>query len=243
MSQEVPENTAPAHPEFAKRFKTACDNYSQCPPMQKGRLVWIRDNLESRFNISVKGEAVRKWHSGIAIPRPKTLSALAKLLHVDDGWLAFGLESEVPSAERKSRLLSDDGAANIVVGFIQMSGGYCAFPEDGDPDWIDFYAILRAKQRKIMVCPYRDGEGDSGHFEVPNEHRNGIALGVFRTGPTSIDLFVLPSEWIEEFGEPRGPFITAPVKHSGKKCLMGGKVLMPIQNVVDELVGSLDRLG
>lgn len=90
----APRVQAPPHVEFAERLKTACDD-SRVPPPNHGRLRWVRENLETRFDIRVSSETVRRWLAGASLPRDRKLKSLASLLNVDAGWLYSGSVSGV----------------------------------------------------------------------------------------------------------------------------------------------------
>jgi hypothetical protein len=92
-------------PAFSRRLREACDNHVDCPPLHKGRQVWLRDRL-AELNVDVEIESVRKWLAGEMRPRQAKAEALAKVLGIDPVTLFMGWESRtgpnyVDSAENR----------------------------------------------------------------------------------------------------------------------------------------------
>lgn len=75
---------------FARRLTQALDNHPRCPP-DYGRLTWVTRELTHQ-RVHVKVETVRRWLTALSIPRAETIEALAKVLHVDETWLAMGTQ-------------------------------------------------------------------------------------------------------------------------------------------------------
>lgn len=75
---------------FAKRLTQALDNHPRCPP-DYGRLTWVtRELAHQRINVTI--ETVRRWLTGLSMPRHAKMTALAKILQVDETWLAMGVQ-------------------------------------------------------------------------------------------------------------------------------------------------------
>jgi transcriptional regulator with XRE-family HTH domain len=83
------------HAAFARRLNQVIEESDLLPPYNQGRYTWISEQLRKQFGVEVTRETVRKWVWGETIPRNEKLKALAKLFDVDEGWLAFGITSEV----------------------------------------------------------------------------------------------------------------------------------------------------
>lgn len=79
-------------PKFGIRFQTACEAHPLCPPLHRGRLTWLRDQLGGA-GLDVSVESVRKWLSGEGRPSQDKAEALANLLGVDATWLYMGTGS------------------------------------------------------------------------------------------------------------------------------------------------------
>ncbi len=86
---------------FAKRLTQTLDNHPRCPP-DYGRLVWVKIELRHQ-RIAVTSETVRRWLNGTAMPRRDKMAALAKMLSVDETWLAMGA-SRIKGSEASARI-------------------------------------------------------------------------------------------------------------------------------------------
>ena len=76
-------------PRFAARISKVCDEHPQCPPLHKGRQVWLQDQLQIA-GVKVSVESVRKWLAGETRPREDKASAIGQVLGVDGDWLRTG---------------------------------------------------------------------------------------------------------------------------------------------------------
>lgn len=223
------------HKDFAKRLQEVCENNPLVPQFNRGRLTWIRDQLELQYGISVTRETVRKWYGGVTVPRHSALKSLATLLGVDYGWLAFGVAPDIDVAQRPARRLAESGATNVVAGFIQLSGGHCALPDPDDPnEGVDIYAIINGRQRNISVCLAKE-DADQVRFEAPNGHARCIVIGVMVRGIGSIAMYLIPSAIIERFGDRRGAFIEVTATRKGRNWTVGGYALQPIADMKRDL--------
>lgn len=77
-------------PEFAKRFRQACDESPHVPAKHDGRYVYIIAEFLRLAGEKISTETVRKWHEGEASPRSPKISILAEILGVDPVWLQMG---------------------------------------------------------------------------------------------------------------------------------------------------------
>lgn len=177
--------------EFARRLQSACEGHAHCPGMHHGRLTWIVRELKSRFDVTVSVESVRKWFAGEAKPRPDKTKMVAELLGVDVGWLQIGIDPALAPRERKIRNAMVDGAVNMVAGFIQMDGGFPAFPDTEGT--IDIHAIIRGRKYDFHVAL----ADESGRFAVPSDHEGVTVLGILRKGFCA-DVFLIPAEVIDQ---------------------------------------------
>lgn len=134
---------------FVKRLNQACDDLPHIiPPFGEGRQI----ELAKRMGMSQQG--VRKWFSGEAMPRREAMQRLARLLEVEEPWLALGIMPEVTRAEKKINARNLDGAVMLVMGMLTLAGGTCALPGEKDSrrDYVDFYVILRGTQMAIHIA-------------------------------------------------------------------------------------------
>lgn len=127
--------------------------------------------------------------------------------------------------------MSSNGAVNIVAGFIQISGGNCAVPEDDDPlgYFVDLYAIIDRRQVRIGVSAVIQ-EGGEGKIFVPNDYEKCSVVVVHPTSPTKADFYLIPSTLIAENGTPRGENIEVPAEIRGTSLVIGG---VSIRRIVD----------
>jgi len=71
-------------------------------PADYGRLTWVtRELAHQRINVTI--ETVRRWLHGLSMPRREKMTALAKILQVDETWLAMGVQP-VTEAVPQSRV-------------------------------------------------------------------------------------------------------------------------------------------
>ncbi|UDF03437.1 hypothetical protein [Asticcacaulis sp. AND118] len=196
------------HKEFAKRLTLACDGNANVPLPNFGRLGWFVTQLEAH-NIASTAESVRKWFAGEALPRHKTMKALAQILKVDEAWLALGKASELDERQQKLRDATVDGAVNVVAGLIQMCGAAPAFPDTNDQraldERIDIYAIIKGAQYAFHIA-MAGRDGDGWRFTVPVEAEKTFIIGVVRTGELSVDLLELDTEALLQHGQRKGAF-------------------------------------
>ncbi|RVT75624.1 hypothetical protein EM858_14335 [Agrobacterium sp. CNPSo 2736] len=183
------------HPEFARRLLQASDSNYQVPAPNEGRLRWFVEQLEQRGH-KVSMETVRKWLSGLTVPRQKMFVPLAEILKVDAGWLAAGTPGKPAGAQQRANVLSEQGAANVVAGFIQMDGGQAAFPSPDDKDArdksIDMHAIIRGAKYDITVTTLVQGR-----FKIPVTAAENIILAVAREPAPGFGVKILEIEWEE----------------------------------------------
>lgn len=83
-------SSVPRSPEFACRFRQACDDSPHVPAKHDGRYVYIIREFLRLTGETISTETVRKWHEGEASPRPAKISVLAEILGVDPVWLQMG---------------------------------------------------------------------------------------------------------------------------------------------------------
>lgn len=192
---------------FARRLELACDGAPLCPPLHKGRLTWIKNELFSKFSETASVETVRKWLSGETKPRPDKTAMLAELLMVDVSWLQLGIDQDLAPRERRLRNAVADGIVNVITGYIQMDGGHPAFPDESAAEQnVDIHAIIKGGKYDIHVSL----ADSSGTFFIPTNHEALIILGVVRHG-FSIAVYEITAETIESEGVRQGGSISVAV--------------------------------
>lgn len=147
--------------------------------------------LAKRMGMSQQG--VRKWFSGEAMPRRAAMQRLAKLLEVEEPWLALGIMPEISREEKRINARNVDGAVLLTMGALTLAGGVCAIPGEDDirREYVDFYAILRGTQMAIHVSYGR--EISPGLFELilPREYEQVRTIAVIPLGVTRFDFINL----------------------------------------------------
>ncbi len=131
------------HRDFAARLKQACDRSNSVPVFGKGQQTWIAERLD------VSQEAVRRYFEGESRPRPKRMTQLAKILDVDESWLALGKSTDISDKDRRQYSQKAEAAAYMLFGIFMGAGYTCAFAEE-EPN-VDFYAIRAGKQTPVSV--------------------------------------------------------------------------------------------
>ncbi len=125
MAQETTE-------AFGKRFTQAVEGHPLGPPTAHGRQRWVLDKLKRETGLEVSANTMSKWFHGQAMPRGDNLRALARVLGVDEVWLALGHRPVVTAAAAGLSAANARGASLMLAGLIEMNGGRVIFP--GDPD-------------------------------------------------------------------------------------------------------------
>lgn len=190
---------------FAKRLDTACDANAHCPAMHHGRLTWIQRELQSRYDVSVSVETVRKWCAGESQPRPDKTAMLAEILQVDVAWLQLGIDPDIPVRERKVRNAVADGAVNLIAGLIRMDGGQPAFPNDGGT--VDLHAIIQGAKYDFHIAT----ADATGKFHIPVDHDKAIVLGIERGDGFRVAIYELTTGIIDTYGKWNGGSIEVEV--------------------------------
>lgn len=177
---------------FAQRLKQACDEYELCPAHGRGRQVWLAGK------IGVSQEAARKWLSAENVPRTKKIKALAKLLEVDEVWLALGVEPPAHSQDAKQFSNQADGADYLMFGLLMMAGYTCAFPERPEDDDVSVYAIRRGVQTSLAVTLARKNEAGDFDLSVPRGYADLVTLAVVPVSDVRFDILSLDPEGIRQ---------------------------------------------
>lgn len=218
--------------EFARRMKIACDNNPRAPE-KAGRLVWIRDEMAKK-GMLVAHQTVHRWYHGATRPRNQKMSVLADVLRVDPAWLAMGRYDHDFSLNPERRAVIMDGAINATVGFMEMAGINCAWPDEGDPaaSYVHFYAIIKGKQHRFYVAKvsdnYQDGIID---LRLPLEFDKCSIIVFRRIATSTADLWFLPKEILANSAVQRGSYADIKVKIKGTVLDVGQSNLAAITDL------------
>ncbi|OYU19614.1 MAG: hypothetical protein CFE34_04310 [Rhodobacteraceae bacterium PARR1] len=186
------------HPEFAERMGQACEGNPNIPSKNYGRLLWFKEQLETRFGTVVTQETVRKWFAGEVYPRKQKLIQIAQIMQVDDAWLALGRANAVPEKERKVQNAAASGVVNLIAGLIQICGGTPSFPDK--PGKVDLNAIIKGALYSFNITTGVEKDGEV-RFAVPVDAREAVVLGVIYLGDLNFQVFELDWSTIESVGE------------------------------------------
>lgn len=187
------------YPDFAERLNNAAEMNPNIPPIRKGRLVFIQEQLRKKgHNVTI--ESIRKWFSGENMVAPNRATDLAEIMRVDDSWLMFGAgENERPQQKRARNALAD-GGVNLVAALCQLDGATVAFPEEDDrfaiSQHIDLHAIIRGASYAIHVVAAEERDGGR-FFSVPLNLRNTVPIGIERIGDFQFNVYEITNEAIE----------------------------------------------
>jgi Helix-turn-helix. len=223
---------------FALRLQKACDDNPRVPAYNHGRQAWVRAQLVERYGVNVSNETVSKWFTGVSRPRPEKITTIAKLLEVDEAWLALGVQGEVEPRERRLRNAQADGAVNVVAGFIQMCGGHPAFPDDdgrGDLAPVDLYAIIKGAHYSINVAVAQPVDGGQYRCQVPHGYEQRIVIAIVQREPLVCDFLELPAEMITAHGARRSGYVEVTFAAGPKGYVTDGAVWPRIQTFAERL--------
>ena len=223
-------------PEFAKRLLATLEAHPDVPGKHFGQQLWLRDNMAKRQNVDVTKETIRKWVTGEAQPKTDKMKALARLLEVDEAWLAFGVTPDLDFRDREKRNVSLAGAANVLMGFIQLEGNIIAFPgeKDSRKSFVDFYAIIKGAQYAVHTTLAQAIDGGL-RFVVPTTYDECTVIGVCRTTPTTCAFLELTSEIISQSKARKGGSIEIEVKAKGDDFFIGKNRLRKIVTFAERI--------
>lgn len=202
---------------FAKRLHIACDQNPHVPDYGRGRQTWVKERMK------VSHEAVSKWFTGFARPKPEKMRQLAKVLGVDEAWLSLGITPEIQPRERKTRTAALEGAVNYVMGLVQLNGGHCAPPPENDrrADSVDFYAILGGVQMAFLVSLATMTAKAEYRFRVPGDCESCVVIGLVQLDQVKVDMLHLPFPLIDKHKTSKGGYFEVSIKKQGVRYFTG----------------------
>lgn len=229
------EYKASVHMEFAKRMRLACDGNQIVPAMNDGRLTWIQHHLKGE-GINVSLQTVMRWYHGDAYPRLPRMRALAKVLRVDQSWLALGATLQIDKDELKKTPLTVSGAVSAVFGFVQLAGWQCAWAE-GDHGAAHFYSIIKGRQHAFHVTiGIPTANGKEMIFPVPRGFEKCVVLALVSSGATSADVWHMPLETLKRNVERGGGAYQVKAAREGRKLKLPRATLNPLTGFDEALV-------
>lgn len=135
--------------EFARRLNQAMEASPHVPPQQHGRVTWLQRELSSRLHVNVSLNTVHKWTTGASRPREDRVRDLARLLKVDEIWLAMGKSPTQTPHDLATQAVKSTGAVLVVAGLIELNGGRVTFSGEGQNHAIR--ANLAGKEIAILA--------------------------------------------------------------------------------------------
>jgi hypothetical protein len=225
---------------LAGRLRKACDENSQAPAHNHGRQAWVRTQLAERCGVAVSSETISKWFTGVARPRPERISALARVLDVDEAWLTLGASVRPRAASHHTRDALADGVVNVLAGFIQLCGGHPAFPKGDEPPepgcaQVDLYAIIKGAHYAFHVVLGQDAGLQTWRFSLGSGHEDCVVIGVVQREPLVCDFLELRRELIERHGLRRKGAVEIAVERHGDAYHTAGEAWPRIADFAQRL--------
>jgi hypothetical protein len=196
---------------LVQRLLQALDAHEHAPK-GRGQQKWIREELAAA-GVQVTAEAVSRWFSAEARPRPAVMHVLARILRVKEEWLSLGLKPELTIEEERARNALVAGVVNVAAGFVQLNGGHIAFPQETSEP-VHFYAILGGRQYAIHAA-LGERKGNEIRFVVPNQYESCTVLGVVQAGPLHCEFLHLTAELIDKHKVRRGGYVEVAATRQG----------------------------
>jgi hypothetical protein len=209
------------HKEFADRLTMAFDGHPHAPALHHGRLRWIQDQFKDRFKVQISPESARRWFGGIAKPKPDKMTMLARILEVDEAWLAIGTAPDMEPHERRARNAVASGVVNIVAGLISASGGHPAFPTPEQAaradQGVDLFAVIRGGQYTFHVS-LAQPEGEGRYvFRIPRDFAQMTIVGAVQKGPLNFTFLLFDTESLTKFAERKGGYYEVTVSEKDRQ--------------------------
>lgn len=150
--------------EFSKRFAQAVEAHPLSPVSPHGRQRWMLDKLKTETGVVVSPNTMSKWFNGSARPRTDNIRHLARILGVDEVWLAMGKKPVERPEQARVRAANTSGAALLVAGLVEVNGGRVTFPAGSET--YDLHINVNGSQFSAVVVTGRS-TGDTLECIVP----------------------------------------------------------------------------
>jgi hypothetical protein len=211
------------------------------PAHNHGRQAWVRLQLAEKCGVAVSSETISKWFTGVARPRPEKITALARVLDVDEAWLTLGVSARVGAARHQLRNAMADGVVNVVAGFIQMAGGHPAFPESAvtpqEPGCakVDLYAIIKGAHYAFHIVLAQETAPGAYRFVLDYGFETCVVLGVIPLAPLACDFIELRDDLVERHGARRKGVVEITVERQGDLYHSAGEAWPRITSFAERL--------
>jgi transcriptional regulator with XRE-family HTH domain len=210
------------HREFSIRLTQACDRSDDVPNYGKGRQTWIAERL------GISQEAVRKYFNGTSRPRTQIMSRLAKMLNVDESWLALGVSNDIVDKDRRKYSEKADAAAYMLYGMFMASGFTCAFDEEDVA--VDFHAIRAGKKTPVSVTVAIQKSKNVFTVPVRQTKPNTLNLSVVSPENGVFDILVMDNDGVVEHGEFSSDVTNVTMKHERQGYHTDGKLWVQLKD-------------
>ena len=171
--------------EFAHRFNRAVEGHPLAPPSAHGRQSWVLEKLEKEAGLKVSANTMSKWFHGTARPRPDNIRKIARVLRVDEVWLAMGQKPVQQSVGGMAGAEAARGAVLLVAGLIEIAGGRVTFPgKDHAP--VDLQVNMAGDQFDAVVVVLTE-QGGKTTCIVPEPVKDARILAVAGRVPPAAD--------------------------------------------------------
>lgn len=163
--------------EFSFRLRQAVDGNPMAPPSDFGRQAWLREKLQKEAGLKVSPNTLHKWFNGTARPREDNIRTIAKVLSVDDVWLALGRRPLADASSIQEQATRANGATLVLAGLFEMKGSRVTFPSDDDGVnlWVD---SGKGRIGLTVVTPQVKGEAVSFIVPEPVGSNRIVSLGI-----------------------------------------------------------------
>lgn len=209
--------------DFSCRLNQACDECPVVPRLGKGRQVFLARQLD------VTSEAVRKWLSGEATPRPDKLRKLAELLGVDHVWLALGATTH-RDGEEHARSLPSDAMVHAAMSYLILAGYDVAVAQSDEQ--IDIHATMAGEKFAIVVRMGERVAPDQWKVMFPTAVRaDWKAILPGSQGSLHLDIYDVPRDTALAYGCHTGNSLECTVRRMDNgSLLLGSEEIHPLAN-------------
>lgn len=186
--------------EFLFRLAQAVEAHPLAPPTPHGRVTWLMRELEKQLGVKVSLNTAHKWMTGASRPREDRILDLARLLKVDEIWLALGRKPAGAAGEVGEvgeGAVRAKGAALVVAGLVELRGGRVSFSDDGATLSINMGG---ATFSAVPVSGQRNGDRWAFMVPEPVGTNRVIAVVPMETGPCHVSVFDVTEAPRKNFG-------------------------------------------
>lgn len=166
--------------EFAYRLTQAVDGHPLAPSSSFGRQKWLKDKLEKEADVKVSANTMHKWFNGAARPREDKIRALARILAVDQVWLALGRRPVADKPKLEETAIQSSNATLLLAGFLGVQGSRISFPQEGE-EGVSLYVDSGKGQVPILVVAPQVS-GQTVTFMIPEPVTAARVLSVGAEG-------------------------------------------------------------